>query len=336
MTAIANLPDLRPSLLLDFANSGRVDPRVKFTRASTATCWGPDGKLRTVAANVPRIDYDPATGKCLGLLEEEARTNLILNSSVLEGTGWASRSVVLQESAETSPIGFKYKKIIIPEGVSSGSSVFRPSDLAKVASPVTYSFTAIAKAGENNILRMSCRDTASSSNSIDVRFDLLTGLITQAIGQGSYTLVGSGIKHLGEGTYECHAVYTTGSETSTRPQIVQMKNSNAVVGNGVDGIYVAGVQLEVGSFPTSYINTGESSVTRAADFASIPEQRLSAFGTLLVKYKKAGRKNTNAKPPGGLDLSSDIATGLKINDHVERVVLYPRQLTAAQITRLTA
>lgn len=81
MSVIADLPDIRPSLLLDFANSGRVDPRIQCIRASAATCCGPDGKLRTVAANVPRIDYDPVTGKCLGLLVEEARTNLWLNSA---------------------------------------------------------------------------------------------------------------------------------------------------------------------------------------------------------------------------------------------------------------
>lgn len=89
MTAIANLPDIRPSLLLDFANSGRVDPRIQCTRASAATCFGPDGKLRTVAANVPRIDYDPGTGKCLGLLVEEGRTNLWTNSAVAEAKTFA-------------------------------------------------------------------------------------------------------------------------------------------------------------------------------------------------------------------------------------------------------
>ncbi|WP_302553738.1 phage head spike fiber domain-containing protein [Comamonas kerstersii] len=100
MTAIANLPDLRPSLLLDFANSGRVDPRIQCTRASSATCFGPDGKLRTVAANVPRIDYDPVTGKCLGLLVEEARTNLV------QRNGNAGAAVGVLESGGALPTGW--------------------------------------------------------------------------------------------------------------------------------------------------------------------------------------------------------------------------------------
>jgi hypothetical protein len=40
-------------------------------------------------------------------------------------------------------------------------------------------------------------------------------------------------------------------------------------GNGTDGIYVWGAQLEQGSYPTSIINTIGSSVTRNADACSI-------------------------------------------------------------------
>ena len=43
----ADLPDIRPSLLLDFANSKTLDPRITFTRGSTATYW--DGKTTAKA-----------------------------------------------------------------------------------------------------------------------------------------------------------------------------------------------------------------------------------------------------------------------------------------------
>ncbi len=41
------MPDVRPSLLLDFANSKTLDPRITFTRGSTATYW--DGHTTTKA-----------------------------------------------------------------------------------------------------------------------------------------------------------------------------------------------------------------------------------------------------------------------------------------------
>jgi hypothetical protein len=51
-----------------------------FTRASTATYFNAAGTLTTAGVDEPRIDYDPATLACRGLLLEEQRTNLILNS----------------------------------------------------------------------------------------------------------------------------------------------------------------------------------------------------------------------------------------------------------------
>lgn len=56
------MPTIRPSLLLDFANSRSVDPRITFTRASTATRTNDRGLIETVKANVPRIDFDPVSG----------------------------------------------------------------------------------------------------------------------------------------------------------------------------------------------------------------------------------------------------------------------------------
>jgi hypothetical protein len=74
---------IRPALLLPFAQSGVVDPRITFTRASTATYFNSQGVLSTAANNTPRIDFDPTTGKCLGLLIEQQSANILLNSATL-------------------------------------------------------------------------------------------------------------------------------------------------------------------------------------------------------------------------------------------------------------
>jgi hypothetical protein len=48
-------------------------------------------------------------------------------------------------------------------------------------------------------------------------------------------------------------------------------------GNGTSGIYIWGAQLEQGSFPTSYIPTTTSILTRGADVASITETNFSSW-----------------------------------------------------------
>ena len=56
---------------------------ITFTRASSATERGSDGQIAIAATNEPRFDHDPATGESLGLLVEDASTNLLLNSETL-------------------------------------------------------------------------------------------------------------------------------------------------------------------------------------------------------------------------------------------------------------
>jgi hypothetical protein len=72
-----------PSLDLAFAATGTLDPRITFTRASGATYFDVTGTMQTAATNVPRFDYDPVTHAAKGLLIEEQRINLLLNSTAL-------------------------------------------------------------------------------------------------------------------------------------------------------------------------------------------------------------------------------------------------------------
>jgi len=69
-------------MALDFVTEPVLSSAVTFSRASTATRIGQDGLIQAVAVNTPRFDYDPATLSPRGLLIEEARTNLLLNSPI--------------------------------------------------------------------------------------------------------------------------------------------------------------------------------------------------------------------------------------------------------------
>jgi hypothetical protein len=69
------------TLSLDFMTPNQLDSRVTFTRASTATYTDANGTVQTAAINAPRWDY--ANGVLRGLLIEEQRTNILLNSAVL-------------------------------------------------------------------------------------------------------------------------------------------------------------------------------------------------------------------------------------------------------------
>lgn len=75
-----NIPQVRPTLQLDFLNSTKLDPRITFSRSTTATRVNSLGVIETVAINTPRFDYDPVTKKPLGFLIESTRINVIPSS----------------------------------------------------------------------------------------------------------------------------------------------------------------------------------------------------------------------------------------------------------------
>lgn len=83
-----------PAMALDFT-SATLDPRITVTRAgNTATRINSSGVIELVNADLPRFDYNPSTLVCKGLLVEEDRSNLLLNS-LLNGTNLSTQSVTL-------------------------------------------------------------------------------------------------------------------------------------------------------------------------------------------------------------------------------------------------
>jgi hypothetical protein len=120
-----DLPEIRPTLLLDPVNSGSVDSRIVTTRASEATYWDAFGALRTAPANTLRIDHDPLTGERLGYLIESPATNMLLNS-LIDGTSLTTQNVTV--AATQHCISFYGTGTITLSGAHSatlvGSGVF--------------------------------------------------------------------------------------------------------------------------------------------------------------------------------------------------------------------
>ena len=121
--ALSNPPllyRLAPSLLLQFAGAETLDSRVTFTRTTTATRTNSSGVIESVAINGPRFDYNPTTLAPLGLLIEEQRTNLLLNS-LIDGTSLSTQIVVT--TAVSTTLSFYGTGQIVLSGSSSATVV---------------------------------------------------------------------------------------------------------------------------------------------------------------------------------------------------------------------
>jgi hypothetical protein len=90
----------RPALFLNFVNTSALDSRITFARSTTATFTNSSGAIQSSAINAPRFDYNPTTLVSRGLLIEEQRINLLLNS-LIDGTSLSTQSVTVAAVAHT-------------------------------------------------------------------------------------------------------------------------------------------------------------------------------------------------------------------------------------------
>lgn len=81
-------------------DTGPLPPNASITRATNATYFDSSGALTTASSGVARFDYDPSTLAARGLLIEEQRTNLLLNS-LADGTNLSTQNVAVSATAYT-------------------------------------------------------------------------------------------------------------------------------------------------------------------------------------------------------------------------------------------
>lgn len=133
---------VRPRLALDFTTAS-LDPRITFTRttgaSNPATYVDSSGVITAATNNQPRFDYDPVTLVCKGLLIEESRTNLLLNS-LIDGTVLNTQIVAV--TAVSTTLSFYGTGTVTLSGAHSASVV----GAGAYPTRKTYTFTPTAGA----------------------------------------------------------------------------------------------------------------------------------------------------------------------------------------------
>lgn len=261
MSNLPNFPTIRPSLLLDFANSQQVDPRISFTRASTATYFDAQGVLRTAASGVPRIDHDPVTGECKGLIPEEARTNLLTYSEQFDNAAWNKFGTsVVSANAISAPNGTVSADLI--SNCAGYSNRLSNLTAVTISGGGTYTFSVYV------------RSSGSGSEAV----------LQLATFGGTYKTV-TVVKSLAQEWKRLDIQITTNSDNTGLFVIIYG-------GDGTSGLYLWGAQLEAGASPTSYIPTTSAAATRAAEVASMTGANFSEWyrqdeGTFVVTASRA-------------------------------------------------
>jgi hypothetical protein len=308
------------SLDLPFAATksltARVGPTPTFSRASTATFVGSNGLIQTAAINSPRFDHTSA-GVCRGLLIEEGRTNLLLQSETF-GTTWTASQLNTTGTpayinVATAPDGTTTAEKLIAHTATT-THQFRQS--VTLVSGTTYTVSNYFKAAEQKFVLFQLFGVANGSNDWLAFFDVSTATPTAGAFNGFTSI---SITNAGNGWFRC-----TGTFTATASGTLEVRIGGAgslsfggqfYTGDGTSGILVWGAQLEAGSFPTSYIPTTTGSVVRSADVCSITVGNFTGMwnqseGTLLAQTQKTST-NSNAFVISASDNSFNNETDLR-------------------------
>ena len=253
--------------------TARKGPTPTFTRASSGTFVGSNGLIQSAAINAPRFDHTSA-GVCRGLLIEESRTNNLRQSQDLSNTtSWVLVNTTNTQSA-VGPDGVTNSASVLNEGTATGEHATYGAfgQNRPVMGAVSCSLSVFISAGTRRYVMLNASDF---SNGAGIVIDTQNWTITDAKSVGTgWTYTSSRLTNVSGGWYRAELVFTPPSAAAIIPRIQGTLNptftsfSQSYVGTS-STIIAYGIQLEAGSFPTSYIPTVASSVVRSADVCNI-------------------------------------------------------------------
>jgi hypothetical protein len=242
--------------------------------------------LQTAASGVARFDHNPTTFESLGLEIEEQRTNLLTYSEQFGNAAWTKSASSITANTIVAPDGAVTGDKLVEDATNAAHFV-RQNFTSTVG--VTYVSSVYLKAAERTSVLVIHYDGSVFAG---VSVNLSTGVLSAppvATGLTDASAT-STITSVGNGWYRVSVSRAQVSTTITQLRVTLQNGSNEVyTGNGFNGLYIWGAQLEAGAFPTSYIQTVASQVTRAADAASMTGTNFSSWynqaeGTMYAEY----------------------------------------------------
>ena len=312
-----------------FPTSYIPTPATFTSRASTATYYDASGVIQTAAIDVARDNaYLPDENGVMqpaGLLIEESRTNLLQRSEEFDDTYWFKRnSAAIVANTVVAPDGNTTADELQHPGGSTYARIETTGATPSVTSGVSYSFTIYAK-----------YKPSSDANYLGIQFQRASGgsyinLSTKTVDSGD-----GDVELLGNDWIRFKRTFTASSTGTSQVYIYPTNTTNispsSIAANA--GLYIWGAQLEQNIYPTSYIPTAGSTVTRSADVSSSSTVTRAADVATLTNsniYNTEAFTITN-EPFGASGGSNTLSL---VGPNIKRTSVYSSNLSQATINKI--
>ena len=259
---------IRPTLLLDFANTEKLDPRITFTRASTGTY------------------YD-------GMTTALAEQNLLPYSQTFV---WGYINTTTSLNANTDPIGTSTATKLIPSATTDRHGIY--SNIAPIQGQ-PYTFSVYIKAAELNYA-MIAYGVNSGSNTGYFFVDLINGTISNTVNNATYfTTITPTIVSVGNGWYRCSITASSIGAgitalgcgifpTDQISNITYAAGAPISTGDASKGIFIWGAQAEQRSTATAYFPTGATANTNYIPVIQTAANNIARFDNDPVTGESKG------------------------------------------------
>jgi len=248
-----------------------------------------------IIGNKSRLNYDLLNGKvvnCPHYLLEPASTNLITYSEDFSDSSWTKTNLTVSSNQIISPNGSLNADLLIPNTNNIVHTVFAQTVVGN------QSYTVFLKAGGYNYAFLGQNNASDTDGAF---FDLINGIVAK-----NTSTLSASIKDYGNGWFRCSLI---GSFSTSFRNVCVSENGQSFVfaGDGVKGIYSWGAQIEALTYPTSYIPTNGTAITRAAESATGSGDAATfndSEGVLMVEF------SSNNSAVGWIGLGSNSSNRL--------------------------
>lgn len=266
MSVKNNYPSYQPTIFADFAKSKSIPVNFTFRRSTNATYVDKDGLIKNARLNSPRITHDPVTKKCLGLLMEAGSDNRNPYSVITSTNGWNAQRITFTNNAAFAPDGNTVAvKLTADADGPWGHSIYRM--ITSGANNSVHTFSVFVKSAGYNYA--ACYIDTSGGYIGRTVVNLTTGEFGCFGTTGDAVLHDYGAEPYGNGWYR---IWVSGRFPNTNNYYCHVDVANDAFGNGftgdgTNGIYAWGAQLE-NSWITAYMPTNGSTVSKSYDECS--------------------------------------------------------------------